>query len=97
MLHVLNKTHFLVHILFDGHIRSIWKFLGYRLNLGCTCDLHSSCSNPRSFNSLHRASGLSCCNWVLNPLHHSRNHSLCTFNSQFTTALPLKYPITLHH
>lgn len=102
MLHVLNKTHFLVHILFDGHIRSIWKFLGYRLNLGCTCDLHSSCSNPRSFNPLLWAR-----DWIYNSVAtqavvvgfwtHSRNSPFCRISLSPRTGLnsvPLKFMST---
>ena len=33
----------------------IWKFLGQRLNLSCSCDLCHSCGNTRSFNSLCQA------------------------------------------
>ena len=42
-------------IFFNGHICSVWKFLGQGLNPSCSCDLGPSCSNARTFNPLHRA------------------------------------------
>ena len=38
-----------------GRTCSIWEFPGQRLNLSCSCDLHHSCHNARSFNPLHQA------------------------------------------
>ena len=35
-----------------GHIGGIWKFLGQRLNLSCSCGLCYSCGNARSFKPL---------------------------------------------
>ena len=55
------------------------------LNLSSTRDLHHSCGNAGSFNPLRQTgdwtlasrSDLSCCSWVLNPLHHNGNSIIC--------------------
>ena len=39
---------------FNGHTHGILKFLGQRLNLSHSCDLHHNCSKARSFNTLFR-------------------------------------------
>ena len=47
-------------LFFHGCTHSIWMFLGQGLNLSCSCDLHPSCGNTRSFNALHRAGDGTC-------------------------------------
>ena len=38
------------HLFFlNGHTHGIWKFLGQGLSLSCSCNLHCSCDNARSF------------------------------------------------
>ena len=57
--------------------------MGQGLNLSYRCNLHHSCGNSGSFNPLCQGRGTnpclcsdpSCCSWILNPLHHSRNSS----------------------
>ena len=43
---------------FYGHTCSTWKFPGQGLNLSHSCNLHCSCGNTASFNTLHRVGEL---------------------------------------
>ena len=54
-----GHTWTLTHIFFfNGHFLGIQKFPDQGLNSSCSCDLYHSCSNARSFNSLHQAGDL---------------------------------------
>ena len=44
----------------NGHVHSIWKFPGQRLNPSCSCNLHRSCDNIGFFNPLFQARDQTC-------------------------------------
>ena len=80
------SPHFLSCLFFfpNACARGTCKFQGQGLNPSHSCDLHCSCGNAASFEptaagqglNLHFCNHPSCCSWLFNPLHHSRNSSL---------------------
>ena len=69
LFYITNPLHMDIYLFlftyFYGHTCSLWKFLGQRLNPSHSCDLHHSCSNARSFNSLHQAGHWTCASAVI--------------------------------